>query len=410
MEWSSPTRIHGYVGTIWFHFGAKTKYDFNSIEPKTTGRLVGKQLVRTQVSGQAELVFHPTNPPHRTLTWLPSKIQTQMASKVASFFPGGPPKSTKYMGDKDPSLAPMAPTGTAIRSITTSLGKTHHIEESSKFKKVYERLPRLSRANPARITSEKRSTLAQTDGPNPEAVLDRTGNDAIAGFRAKKIDGQALMRETGRYDGQERTKSDKIVDNMHIPKLITDGKSTTYNAIYSVADGKRIHAVDSKLGVSEATHVVGDHKIPLITLEPSTPESSLRGSAVTCVLTEKNLVSSDFYTSKFDLRGLPHTCVRISDPAFTKPETTPIAHLDTIADEDPIFKNCKVQRGFDPIYPNGVTPKMEFERRVGGLENWYAFPMVQVAREYLPEGMKDTDWSWTDNGVSGEFIPGGIAW
>lgn len=313
------------------------------------------------------------------------------------------------MGDKDPPLTPVTPTGTPIKSITTSLGKTH-IEESSKFKKVYERLPRLSRTNPARITSEKRSTLAQADGLSPEVALDRTGNDTTAGFRAKKMDGQGLMREAGRHNGQERTKSDKVMDNMHIPKLITDGKSTTYNTIYSVADSKRIHAVDSKLEVSEAVHVVGDRRIPLITLEPSTPEPDLRGSTVTCVLTEKTLVSSDFYASKFDLCGLPHTCVRISDPAFTKPETTSINHLDTTADEDPIFKNCKVQRGFDPIYPNGVTPKMEFEGRVGGLENWYAFPMVQVAREYLPEGMKDTDWSWTDNGVSGEFIPGGIAW
>lgn len=388
-----------------------TKYDFSSVESKTTGRLVGKQLVRTQASGQAEIVFHSTNPPHRTLTWLPSKIQTQMANKVASFFPGGPPKSTRYMEDKNSPLVPVDPVGTPMKPITTSLEKAY-IEESNKFKKAYERFPRLSRANPARITAEKRSTLAPIDGLNPEAAVYRTGND-ITGFCAERMDGQTLMKETRRHEGQEQKIYDKAMDNMHIPKLITDGRSTTYSTVHSVVDGKRTHTANSGLGFSEAVHVVGDRKIPLITLEPSTPESGLRDSVVTCVLTERKLVPPDFHSSRFDLRGLPHTCVRIADPTFTKPtvpETAPIAHPDTITDEDPIFKDCKVQYGFDPIYPDSITPKTEFERRVGGLENWYAFPMVQVAREYLPEGMKDTDWSWTDNGVSGEFIPGGIAW
>lgn len=390
-----------------------TKYDFGSVESKTAAsKLVGKQLVRTQASGQAEIVFHSTTPPHRSLTWLPSKIQTQMANKVASFFPGGAPKSTKYVGDKDSPLAPVAPAETPMESINTaSLGEAY-IRESNKFKKAYERFPRLSRANPARTPSEKRSTLAQIDGLNPEAAVYYTRND-ITGFCAKRMDGQALMMEARRHEGQGQKKYDKIMDNMHIPKLITDGKSTTYNTVHSVADGKRTHAANSNLGVSKAVHVVGDRKIPLITLEPSTPESGLRDSIVTFVLTEKKLVPPDFHTSGFGLRELAHTCVRIIDPAFTKSavlQMAPIAHPDTLADDDPVFKNCKVQCGFDPIYPNGVTPKMEFERRVGGLENWYAFPMVQVAREYLPEGMKDTDWSWTDNGVSGEFIPGGIAW
>lgn len=318
------------------------------------------------------------------------------------------------MGDKDSPLAPIAQNGTPIKTITTSPGRLH-AEESNKFKKVYERLPRLSRAHPARIISEKRSTPTIIHSPNSEAMVGRTWNETPAGFRAKRTGGQALMRETEGYDGQEQEQRgfDKVMDNVRVQKLITDGKPTIYDAVYGVDGGRRTHAVDSRLEVSEAVHVVGGHKIPLIILEPATPKPDLCGPNVACVLTEGRLVSSDFHVPKFDLRGLPHTCIRIGDPTSTKlaAPKSPITFLDTPPiDEDPIFKNCKVQRGFDPIYSNDVTPKMEFENRVGGLENWYAFPMVQVAREYLPEGMKDTDWSWTDNGVSGEFIPGGIAW
>lgn len=356
--------------------------NFNSTQSKTTAE---KQLIRTQASSQAEIVFHSTNPPHRTLTWLPSKIPTQMANKVASFFPGGPPKGTKYMGDKDSPLAPVPPPGKP------------HIEESNKFKKVYERFPRLSRAHPGRVTSEKRSNPALIHSPGPEIIMDYTTNNSPVGFHAKKMCGQ-----TRGYDEQEQEQEqkefDKVLNNIHIQKLITDGRSTIYDT----------HVADSKLEVSEA---VGNRNIPLIILEPATPKFDLCGPNITSVLTGEKLVSSDLHVSKFDLRGLPHTCVRMNEPISTKPTTppkAPVAHDN--ADEDPIFKNCEVQRGFYPIYPSDVTPKMEFENRVGGLENWYAFPMIQVAREYLPEGMKDTDWSWTDNGVSGEFIPGGIAW
>lgn len=380
-----------------------TGYGFSSIGSKTTA---GKQLVRTQASGQAEIVVHSTNPPHRTLTWLPSKIPTQMASKVASFFPGGPSKGTKYMVDRVLPLAPMAPVGAPITTITTSLKKSH-IEESNKSKKVYERLSRLSRAHPS---SEKRNTSTLTD-TNPEVIMDRTGNGSPVEFRAKKFGGQTLIGESGE---QGRRGFGELVDSMSTPKLITYGKPATCDTIYNVGN-KRAHVVNSKLGVSEATHVMGDRKNPPITLEPSASGFGLHGPNITYVLGEGK---RDFRASKFDLRGLPHTCVRISNPISTKPAVPPIVPItppdspvgEYPDSEDPIFRNCKIQRGFDPIYPSGVTPKMEFENRVGRLENWFAFPMVQVAREYLPEGMKDTDWSWTDNGVSGEFIPGGFAW
>lgn len=300
------------------------------------------------------------------------------------------------MGDKDSPLVPVA-----------SLGKPH-IEESNKFKKVYERFPRLSRAHPGRITSEKRSNPALIHSPNSEIIMDCTGNNNPVGSRAEKTGGQTKGHDEQEGE-QEQKEFDKVLKNIHIQKLITDGKPTIYDTVYDVAGGRRTHVADSKLEVSE---VAGDRNIPLIILEPATPKSDLRGPNVTSVLTGKKLVSSDLHVPKFDLRGLPHTCVRMDEPTSTKPTALPKAPitLDNPVDEDPIFKNCEVQRGFYPIYPSDVTPKMEFENRVGGLENWYAFPMIQVAREYLPEGMKDTDWSWTDNGVSGEFIPGGIAW
>lgn len=300
------------------------------------------------------------------------------------------------MGDKDSPLAPVPP-----------LGKPH-IEDSNKFKKVCERFPRLSRAHPSRVTSEKRSNPALIHSPNPETIMDYTRGNNIVGSRAKNVSGQ-----TRGHDEQEQEQGqkefDKVLNNIHIQKLITDGKSTIYDAVYDVAGGRRAHVADSKLEVSEA---VGNHNIPLIILEPATPKPDICGPNVTSVWTGEKLVSSDLHVPKFDLRGLPHTCVRMDGPTSTKPTAPPKAPvaLDNSVDEDPIFKNCEVQRGFYPIYPSDVTPKMEFENRVGGLENWYAFPMIQVAREYLPEGMKDTDWSWTDNGVSGEFIPGGIAW
>lgn len=346
----------------------------------------GKQLVKAKASSRAEMVFNPANSPRR---WLPSKMPTQMASKVASLFPGGLPKGANSTEDKGSPPAAAA-------------------QESTKLKKVRDRLPRLARTQPSRSTFEKRSAQV----PDLDTVVYPARNDTSTGFNDKSPSGQILVRELKVHDGPGGLEA--ALDDISITKPLTDVNSAVDDTSHTVTDSNRTLC---KLEVPETIHIVGYRRKSFRNQIPSTLKSDIRRSNV---LGERKFISSsNLPLSKFDLSGLPQTCVRVSRP----PALTKLAALSTMVMAppatslggdpgigDPIFKDCKVLRGFNPKYPSDVTQRMEFEDRVGGLENWYTFPMVQVAREYLPEGMKDTDWSWTDNDVSGEFIPGGIAW
>lgn len=338
-----------------------------------------------------------------------------MANKVASFFPGTLSKGAKEMEVKD---SPLVVTSARVpfKAITTSVGKPH-IDEPNKFKKVRERLPRLSRVHPTHTIPEKRSTRTRIGFGDPETVVSRAGNDISERFYNKKMDGRVLIGET--KDHEKLKGFEKMRGNVCIPKLIADGRPSACDTIYNISDYKTLVSSD-KLEAPKTIQVAGHHKNSLLGVEPCASKFGLLGSGSTYILGEKKHVSpSDIHSSKFDLSGLPRTCVRTSDLSTCTRSAIisaiPMTPPDTPVDdypiaEDPVFGGCKVQRGFSPIYPTGITPKTDFENRVGGLDNWYQYPMVQVAREYLPEGMKDTDWSWTDNDVSGEFIPGGIAW
>lgn len=348
-------------------------------------------------------------------------MATKFSTRVGRILPGGASRSSKHAAKAEGgnlALVAIIPGVSRAKTVTTSLGK--HIEECKKSKQACERLPGLSRTHSTYTTVQEDYNQTRAATSDPE-IMNITGNDIPVNSHNKYCNGQKLIKEQGELkEHEELDILDEIIGKMHTQRQVTNGRLATSGSMPVMGDGREKLPTNRKFTAAAAAEnmQLADYR------KKHFFSSELRGlkcgPGIIRVLGGKALAfPSESRSSKLDRRGLPSTCIRTNNPPASAkqsfPPTTPLTPPATPVcespdTEDPVFKGCLIQRGFDPIYPSDETPKKVFQDRVGGLENWYAFPMIQVAREFLPEGMKDTDWSWTDNDVSGEFIPGGVAW
>jgi hypothetical protein len=184
---------------------------------------------------------------------------------------------------------------------------------------------------------------------------------------------------------------------------VTSGKPISINTEVKLSDCSRPHIGSDFDNCGICTSASRTCAVE----SPTGSMDSAFGTSLQISGNKKTIISP--HPSQFDLSGLSRTC---EQPAPPQDDVQPdnIQPYEICRSDDPVFDGSIIQRGFFPKYPNKEAPAVEYRKRIGGVGNWYQWPPIQVSREYLPEGLKEFDWSSTDSGKHGEFVPGGISW
>ncbi|KAG0634777.1 hypothetical protein HOY80DRAFT_984985 [Tuber brumale] len=103
----------------------------------------------------------------------------------------------------------------------------------------------------------------------------------------------------------------------------------------------------------------------------------------------------DLPEGTFDPRAPPFT-VRASKDGGRR-SNRPRKSLD---EEKDAWPPETLVEGFEPTY-SGFSDLDVFRARLGGVQNWCAFPPVQVAVEYLPKELKRLDWTGREGDKGG---------
>ncbi|KAI5842448.1 hypothetical protein DFP73DRAFT_595811 [Morchella snyderi] len=188
------------------------------------------------------------------------------------------------------------------------------------------------------------------------------------------------------------------VSCVQLTDKVTSGKSISTNTEIKLSDCPKPHIGSDFDNCSICTSATRTCAVE----SPIGSMDSAFGTSLQISGNKKTIISP--HPSQFDLNGLPRTRKQSALPQDdVQPDN--IQPYEICRSDDPVFDGSVIQRGFSPQYPNKEAPTVEYRKRIGGVGNWYQWPPVQVSKEYLPEGLKEFDWSSTGSGKRGEKPP-----